>query len=105
MKKFIAIGMAALALGVVAAPAGAHSDQGKTSSPLITQQLRKSGPPNVVGLNLVVAEDRLRSDGWAPRPFNTDTLFGIVIPSHYTVCHQYRPIGQKVRLLAQKYGC
>lgn len=63
------------------------------------------GPPNVVGLNLVVAEERLRSAGWIPRPFNTDTLFGIVVPSHYTVCHEYRPIGQKVRLLAQKYGC
>lgn len=68
-------------------------------------QLKKAGPPNVVGLNLVVAEERLRSDGWIPRPFNTDTLFGIVVPSHYTVCHEYRPIGKKVRLLAQKYGC
>jgi hypothetical protein len=67
--------------------------------------LRRGGPPNVVGLNLVVAEERLRSAGWIPRPFNTDTLFGIVVPSHYTVCHEYRPIGHKVRLLAQKYGC
>ena len=68
-------------------------------------ELRRGGPPNVVGLNLVVAEARLRSAGWIPRPFNTDTLFGIVVPSHYTVCHEYRPIGHKVRLLAQKYGC
>jgi hypothetical protein len=74
-----------------------------TASP--QPQLEKAGPPNVVGLNLVVAEERLRDDGWAPRPFNTDTLFGIVVPSHYTVCHEYRPIGRKVRLLAQKYGC
>jgi hypothetical protein len=68
-------------------------------------ELRRGGPPNVVGLNLVVASDRLRSAGWIPRPFNTDTLFGIVVPSHYTVCHEYAPIGKKVRLLAQKYGC
>jgi Excalibur calcium-binding domain len=68
-------------------------------------ELRRGTPPNVVGLNLVVAEERLRSAGWTPRPFNTDTVFGIVIPSHYTVCHEYRPIGIKVRLLAQKYGC
>jgi hypothetical protein len=68
-------------------------------------ELRRGGPPDVVGLNLVVAEERLRSAGWIPRPFNTDTLFGIVVPSHYTVCHEYRPIGHKVRLLAQKYGC
>jgi hypothetical protein len=56
----------------------------------------------VVGLNLIVAEEHLRDDGWIPKPFNTDTLFGIVVPSHYTVCHEYRPIGKKVRLLAQK---
>jgi hypothetical protein len=68
-------------------------------------QLEKAGPPNVVGLNLVVAEEHLRADGWVPRPFNTDTLFGIVVPSHYTVCHEYRPVGRKIRLLAQKYGC
>ncbi len=74
-----------------------------TASP--RPQLEKAGPPNVVGLNLVVAEERLRDDGWTPRPFNTDTVFGIVVPSHYTVCHEYRPIGKKVRLLAQKYGC
>ncbi len=68
-------------------------------------EMRRATPPDVVGLNLVVAEERLRSGGWKPRPFNTDTLFGIVVPSHYTVCHQYRPVGVKVRLLAQKYGC
>jgi Excalibur calcium-binding domain len=65
----------------------------------------QAAPPNVVGLKLPVASERLRAAGWIPRPFNTDTLFGIVVPSHYTVCHQYRPIGKKVRLLAQKYGC
>lgn len=68
-------------------------------------QLRRGGPPNVVGLNLVIAESRLRSAGWVPKPFNTDTLLGIVVPSHYTVCHEYKPIGKRVRLLAQKYGC
>lgn len=66
---------------------------------------RKASPPNVVGLKLPVANERLRAAGWIPKPFNTDTLFGIVVPSHYTVCHQYRPIGKKVRILAQKYGC
>jgi hypothetical protein len=68
-------------------------------------EMRRGGPPNVVGLNLVVAEGRLRAAGWIPKPFNTDTLFGIVVPSHYTVCHEYKPIGKRVRLLAQKYGC
>jgi hypothetical protein len=144
MRKIITLGVAVLALLVIAAPASAHSDpkdcsdfkshqaaqrwflhhhpkqdpagldadhdgiacedlnSGPTRSAL---EMRRGGPPRVVGLNLVVAEERLRSAGWIPRPFNTDTLFGIVVPSHYTVCHQYRPIGKKVRLLAQKYGC
>ena len=67
--------------------------------------LLRATPPNVVGLRLPVASERLRAAGWIPRPFNTDTLLGIVVPSHYTVCHEYRPIGKRVRLLAQKYGC
>lgn len=93
-------------------PAGLDADHDgiacedlNAGSPRDVLELRRGGPPNVVGLNLVVAEERLRSAGWAPRPFNTDTLFGIVVPSHYAVCHEYRPIGKKVRLLAQKYGC
>lgn len=66
---------------------------------------RRASPPNVVGLKLPIASERLRADGWTPVPFNTDTLLGIVIPSHYTVCHEYAPIGKRVRILAQKYGC
>jgi hypothetical protein len=66
---------------------------------------RQASPPNVVGLKLPVASERLRAAGWVPRPFNTDTILGIIVPSHYAVCHQYKPIGHKVRLLAQKYGC
>lgn len=98
MKRLaiIPVVLALLALGLLGGSAS-----GATPQP----QLERSGPPNVVGLNLVVAESRLRADGWIPKPFNTDTLFGIVVPSHYTVCHEYKPIGRKVRLLAQKYGC
>jgi hypothetical protein len=66
---------------------------------------QKAGPPNVVGLKLPIASERLRAAGWVPVPFNTDTLLGIVVPSHYTVCHEYAPIGRRVRILAQKYGC
>jgi hypothetical protein len=66
---------------------------------------RRASPPNVVGLLLPVAGERLRAAGWTPVPFNTDTLFGIVVPSHYTVCREYAPIGKRVRILAQKYGC
>lgn len=67
---------------------------------------RTASPPNVVGLKLPVATERLRDAGWAARPFNTDTLLGtILVPSHYTVCHEYAPVGHRARLLAQKYGC
>ena len=68
-------------------------------------QLRRGSPPNVVGLRLPLANERLRAAGWIPRPFNTDTILGIIVPSHYTVCKQYPPIGKRVRILAQKYGC
>jgi hypothetical protein len=56
-------------------------------------------------MKLPAAEEELERHGWIPRPFNTDTIFGIVVKSHYTVCKQYPPIGHKVRVLAQKYGC
>jgi hypothetical protein len=56
-------------------------------------------------MKLPAAEQELERHGWIPRPFNTDTIFGIVVASHYTVCKQYPPIGHKVRILAQKYGC
>jgi hypothetical protein len=75
-----------------------------TASPSPTL-LRASSAPNVVGLKLPAAETRLRSAGFTPRPFNTDTLFGIVVARHYTVCHQWAPVGTTVKILAQKYGC
>jgi Excalibur calcium-binding domain len=149
MKKLIAVFVAAVALLVVAAPAGAHRSDPKDCSDFSTQSAaqhwflkhhprqdpagldadhdgiacedlassrvisapdgilleRRATPPNVVGLLLPVAGEKLRAAGWTPVPFNTDTLFGIVVPSHYTVCHEYAPIGHRVRILAQKYGC
>lgn len=88
--------MAALALGLTGGSIA-------TASP--ARQLETAGPPDVAGLNLAVAEGRLRADGWVPKPFNTDTMLGIVVPSHFTVCHEYKPNGRNVRLLAQTYGC
>jgi hypothetical protein len=102
-SKLIAVAVVALAL-VIAVPAGAQT-QGQPQGTAI-QQLKGGGsPPNVVGLKLPIASERLRAAGWTPVPFNTDTFLGIVVPSHYTVCHEYAPIGHRVRLLAQKYGC
>jgi hypothetical protein len=98
MKRLavVPVVLVVLALGLVGGSVA-------TASP--ARQLEQAGPPNVVGLNLAVAEERLREDGWVPKPFNTDTFLGIVVPSHFTICHEYRPNGQNVRLLAQKYGC
>lgn len=61
--------------------------------------------PNVVGMRLPEAESTLSAAGYTTEPENTDTTFGIVVPSHYTVCEQSEPHGSVVNILAQKYGC
>jgi hypothetical protein len=79
---------------------------GSSASASPTPQVERGGtPPRVVGMKLPAAEEELERHGWIPKPFNTDTILGIVVKSHYTVCKQYPPIGHKVRVLAQKYGC
>ncbi|HEX5988725.1 MAG TPA: hypothetical protein VFY75_00755 [Solirubrobacterales bacterium] len=62
-------------------------------------------PPDVVGLRLPQARAALSAAGYTTRAENTDTVFGIVVPSHYTVCEQSEPQGSVVTVLAQKYGC
>jgi hypothetical protein len=54
---------------------------------------------------LDVAEELLEDDGYEAAASNTDTTFGIVVPSNYTVCTQDDARGSLVPLLAQKYGC
>lgn len=61
--------------------------------------------PNVVGMRLPEAESTLSAAGYTTEPENTDTAFGIVVPSHFTVCEQSDPHGDVVNVLAQKYGC
>jgi hypothetical protein len=61
--------------------------------------------PNVVGMRLPQAEAALRAAGYETNAENTDTTFGIVVPSHYTICEQDEPQGSLVTVLAQKYGC
>lgn len=56
-------------------------------------------------MRLPEAESTLSAAGYTTDPENTDTTFGIVVPSHYTVCEQSEPHGSVVNLLAQKYGC
>jgi len=61
--------------------------------------------PSVVGMRLPEARSTLSAAGYRTQAENTDTTFGIVIPSHYTVCTQSEPHGDIVTVLAQKYGC
>lgn len=62
-------------------------------------------PPNVVGMRLPAAEAELSAAGFSTVAENTDTTFGILVPSHYTVCEESKLAGDSVRVLAQKYGC
>jgi beta-lactam-binding protein with PASTA domain len=61
--------------------------------------------PNVVGMRLPEAKSTLSAAGYSTQAENTDTTFGIVVPSHYTICTQSEPHGNVVTVLAQKYGC
>jgi hypothetical protein len=69
------------------------------------QPSRAAKAPNVIGLPLDVAEELLEEAGYRAAATNTDTTFGIMVPSHYTVCTQGNPRGSLVPMLAQKYGC
>lgn len=64
-----------------------------------------SEPPSVIGMRLPEAESTLRAAGFQTQAENTDTTFGIVVRSHYTICTQSEPHGDVVTVLAQKYGC
>jgi beta-lactam-binding protein with PASTA domain len=61
--------------------------------------------PSVVGMRLPEAKSTLSAAGYRTQAENTDTAFGIVVPSHYTICEQSEPHGDVVTVLAQKYGC
>jgi len=56
-------------------------------------------------MRLPEAKVTLSAAGYQTRAENTDTTFGIVVPSHYTICEQSEPQGNVVVVLAQKYGC
>lgn len=62
-------------------------------------------PPDVIGMRLPEAESILRAAGFTTQAENTDTTFGIVVKSHYTICTESEPHGNVVTVLAQKYGC
>ncbi len=80
-----------------------HQTPASESKPAI--EPASAEPPNVVGLSLPAAEEALKEAGFKAAPRNTDTAFGIVVPSHYTICKEGAPRGKYVPVLAQKYGC
>lgn len=65
----------------------------------------QSEPPDVVGLPLPAARQMLKGAGYRAAAKNTDTAFGIIVESNYTICTQGEPRGDLVPVLAQKYGC
>lgn len=71
----------------------------------VAEEESPSEPPNVIGMRLPEAESTLRAAGFKTQAENTDTTFGIVVRSHYTICTQSDPHGNVVTVLAQKYGC
>jgi uncharacterized lipoprotein YajG len=62
-------------------------------------------PPDVVGEKLPQAKADLLAAGYHVKTRNTDTTFGIIVPTHYTICTESDPQGDTVTVLAQKYGC
>jgi hypothetical protein len=71
----------------------------------VEEEETSSEPPNVIGMRLPAAEAELSAAGFKTLAENTDTTFGILVPSHYTVCTETPLGGDTVEVLAQKYGC
>jgi hypothetical protein len=59
------------------------------------------GAPNVAGLTLDVAQQQLKEAGFGVSA-KDDSLFGVLIPSHFTVCTQHTPNGKLVPLDVSK---
>jgi beta-lactam-binding protein with PASTA domain len=59
------------------------------------------GAPNVKGLTLDAAQAQLKSAGYGVS-VKDDAMFGVVIPSHFTVCSEHSPQGKLVPLDVSK---
>jgi beta-lactam-binding protein with PASTA domain len=59
------------------------------------------GAPNVKGLTLDVAQQQLKTAGFGVSA-KDDSMFGVVIPAHFTVCAQHTPSGKLVPLDVSK---
>jgi len=72
--------------------AAARKEAASESAPEPESESEPEEVPNVVGMRLPEAESTLSAAGYTTEPENTDTTFGIVVPSHYTVCEQSEPM-------------
>jgi hypothetical protein len=59
------------------------------------------GAPKVVGLTLPSAQQQLDAAGYTDS-VKSDAMFGVVIPSHFTVCAEHSPVGHMVPLDVSK---
>ncbi len=59
------------------------------------------GAPDVRGLTLPAAEEKLEQAGYSASVKN-DALFGVIVPSHFTVCSEHSPKGKLVPLDVSK---
>jgi beta-lactam-binding protein with PASTA domain len=59
------------------------------------------GAPNVKGLTLDVAKQQLKDAGYGVS-VKDDSLFGVIVESHFTVCHEHSPNGSLVPLDVSK---
>lgn len=60
--------------------------------------------PDTRGMALPDAERTLRAAGYETTT-EDDAMFGVLIPSHFTVCHQEELNANMVKLEVAKHGC
>jgi hypothetical protein len=75
----------------VQAPASKPKHVSRSAPATQPPESEPQAPPNVVGLPLPAGEHLLKEAGYKAAVSNTDTSFGIVIPSHFTICEQSEP--------------
>jgi hypothetical protein len=60
--------------------------------------------PDTRGMVLPEAEKALKKAGYAAS-VEDDALFGVIVPSHFTVCEQSEINSRMVKLEVAKHGC
>jgi beta-lactam-binding protein with PASTA domain len=61
--------------------------------------------PDVRGINLADARERLKAENYEATIVEDDVVFGVVLDTSFTVCEQEAPKGRVVPLKVAKHGC